>query len=160
LRTGDVVVSMDVVTTKEKDTAQLITISRNGKGKRTPVKLYRAKGRGTQGMATMGLADGDVIATACVISADMVLTFITRNGIVLKTQASDIRACGRSAQGVRVLTFNDNDTVVAMVADEPEDEDERQKRILDIGDMVGVDMLEDDDDADTDAEGDEDTSEE
>ena len=90
----------------------------------------------------------------------MVLTFITRNGIVLKTQASDIRACGRSAQGVRVLTFNDNDTVVAMVADEPEDEDERQKRILDIGDMVGVDMLEDDDDADTDAEGDEDTSEE
>ncbi len=161
LREGDVVVSMDVVTTKEKDTAQLVTISRNGKGKRTPVKLYRAKGRGTQGMATMGIAEGDVIATACVISADMVLTFITRNGIVLKTQASDIRACGRSAQGVRVLSLNDNDTVVAMVADEPEDEDERQKRILDIGDMVGVDvdMLEDDD-SDADSTGDEDTGDE
>ena len=97
-------------------------------------------------MQTMGISDGDTIAIARVIDADMLLTFITSNGIVLKTQASQIRACGRAAQGVRVLSLDENDSVVAMAADEPEDDTQKQKRILDLGDMVGVDMFEASDD--------------
>lgn len=154
LRDGDEVISMDIVSADVESTAQLVIIGRNGKGKRTPVTLYRPKGRGTQGMQTMTLTDGDTVAIARVIDADMLLTFITSNGIVLKTQASEIRACGRSAQGVRVLSLNDNDAVVAMVADDPENEDQKHKRILDIGDMVGVDMFEGDDDNDEEAPSD------
>ncbi|MCX6016618.1 MAG: DNA gyrase subunit A [Chloroflexales bacterium] len=153
LRVGDEVISMDVVSPEVENTAQLVIIGRNGKGKRTPVKLYRPKGRGTQGMQTMTLTDGDTVAIARVIDADMLLTFITSNGIVLKTQASEIRACGRSAQGVRILSLNENDAVVAMVADDPENEDQKHKRILDIGDMIGVDMFEEGEESD---EGEED----
>ena len=102
----------------------------------------------------MSLTDGDTVAIARVIDADMLLTFITSNGIVLKTQASEIRACGRSAQGVRVLSLNDNDAVVAMVADDPENEDQKHKRILDIGDMIGVDMFEGDEEDEEDATSD------
>jgi DNA gyrase subunit A len=142
LRFGDEVISMDVVTPEHMDTAQFITIGKNGKGKRTPLRLYPRKGRATYGVNTMILTDDDNVALARVIYHDMVLTFITSNGIILRTEASQIRVCGRAAQGVKVLELDENDTVVAMAADEPEDDSEKQKRILDIGDMIGVDMLE------------------
>ena len=90
----------------------------------------------------MTLSEEDTVALARVIYHDMVLTIITSNGIILRTEASGLRVCGRSAQGVRVLTLDENDTVVAMAADEPEDDSEKQKRILDLGDMIGVDMHE------------------
>ena len=146
LRDHDEVISMDIISPALAANSQLVTIAKNGKGKRTPINLYRPKGRGTQGMQTMGISEGDTIAIARVIDADMLLTFITSNGIVLKTQASQIRACGRAAQGVRVLSLDENDSVVAMAADEPEDDTQKQKRILDLGDMVGVDMFESSDD--------------
>jgi DNA gyrase subunit A len=102
----------------------------------------------------MILTDDDNVALARVIYHDMVLTFITSNGIILRTEASQIRVCGRAAQGVKVLELDENDTVVAMAADEPEDDSEKQKRILDIGDMIGVDMLELADDDGDDAQAD------
>ena len=142
LRFGDEVISMNTVTPEHMDTAQLITIGKNGKGKRTPLKLYSRKGRATYGVITMALTDDDTVALARVIYHDMVLTIITTNGIILRTEASQLRVCGRSAQGVKVVELDDNDTVVAMAADEPEDDTEKQKRILDLGDMIGVDMLE------------------
>ena len=52
------------------------------------------------------------------------------------------------------MELDENDTVVAMAADEPEDDSEKQKRILDIGDMIGVDMLELADDDGDDAQAD------
>jgi hypothetical protein len=41
-----------------------------------------------------------------------------------------------------------------MVADDPENEDQKHKRILDIGDMIGVDMFEGDEEGEEDAPGD------
>jgi DNA gyrase subunit A len=156
LRPEDEVISMDIISASQAKTAQLITISRHGKGKRTPAALYPRKGRGTQGVISMVLGADDSIALARVIDFEMLLTFITSNGIVLKTQAGEIRLCGRSAQGVKVLSLDENDTVVAMAADDPEDENQKQKRILDVGDMIGVDMFESgDDDDDTPAGDDE-----
>jgi DNA gyrase subunit A len=148
LRPEDEVISMDTISESQAKTAQLITISRHGKGKRTPAALYPRKGRGTQGVISMVLGADDSIALARVIDFEMLLTFITSNGIVLKTQASEIRLCGRSAQGVRVLSLDESDTVVAMAADDPEDENQKQKRILDMGDMIGVDMFDSGDDDD------------
>lgn len=150
LRFGDEVISMDTVTPEYMDTAQLITMGKNGKGKRTPLKLYPRKGRGTFGVITMILNEEDTVALARVIYHDMVLTCITSNGIILRTEASEIRVCGRSAQGVRVLSLDENDVLVGMAADEPEDDSEKQKRILDLGDMIGVDMFEAGDDEDGD----------
>lgn len=155
LRPEDEVISMDTISESQAKTAQLITISRQGKGKRTPAALYPRKGRGTQGVISMVLGADDSIALARVIDFEMLLTFITSNGIVLKTQASEIRLCGRSAQGVRVLSLDESDTVVAMAADDPEDENQKQKRILDVGDMIGVDMFESVDDEDDAPAGDE-----
>jgi DNA gyrase subunit A len=43
LRDGDEVISMDIVSADVENTAQLVIIGRNGKGKRTPVKLYRPR---------------------------------------------------------------------------------------------------------------------
>jgi len=148
LRPEDEVISMDTISASQAKTAQLITISRHGKGKRTPAALYPRKGRGTQGVISMILGADDSIALARVIDFEMLLTFITSNGIVLKTQAGEIRLCGRSAQGVKVLSLDENDTVVAMAADDPEDENQKQKRILDMGDMIGVDMFDSGDDDD------------
>ena len=98
----------------------------------------------------MILTDDDTVALARVIYHDMVLTFITSNGIILRTEASQIRVCGRAAQGVKVLELDENDTLVGMAADEPEDDSEKQKRILDLGDMIGVDLREADDDDEAD----------
>ncbi|NIM93129.1 MAG: DNA gyrase subunit A [Anaerolineales bacterium] len=114
LALDDHVTSMDVIDPK----SDLLVVTANGFGKRTPLNEYPAKGRATMGVLTLNKAKLDVtgpIAAARVVSDQDDLTVISSGGIVLRTKVEPIRRAGRATMGVRIIDLKEGE-VVASVA--------------------------------------------
>jgi DNA gyrase subunit A len=121
LAPGDQVVSLEVVIPG----GQLLTVSINGYGKRTPFQEYSVHSRGGSGMANFKITDktGPVVA-ARAVNGTRELMIISTDGVVLRTTVESIRITGRSAQGVHIMNIGPNDSVAAIAgieehADEP-----------------------------------------
>ena len=111
------VLAMDVV---QPDT-ELLVVTENGYGKRTPIEDYPVKGRGTMGVKTIGLTQKKGgLAGAMIVREHHDLVFISQNGMVQRTGVKGISRQGRPAQGVRVMNLRDDDMVsaVALVQEE------------------------------------------
>jgi DNA gyrase subunit A len=108
----DVVVGMDVV--KEADTNVLV-ITRNGYGKRTPLEEYRTQGRYGQGIRTLSRNEktGPVVSMHCINAKDDLLV-ITSGNVILRTSLEQIREIGRNTGGVKVMDLSGNDVIVAV----------------------------------------------
>jgi DNA gyrase subunit A len=114
------VLAMDVV----RSDTEVLVVTENGYGKRTPVEEYPAKGRGTMGVKTIGLTEKKgALAGALVVREHQELVFISQNGMVQRTGVRGISRHGRAAQGVRVMNLRDDDRVsaVAVVAEQSAD---------------------------------------
>ncbi len=120
LAKGDEVVGMDVV---GDDHAQVLVVTRNGYGKRTPIAEYRQQGRFGMGVRTLkrNQRTGPVVAVRCLRDDDDImvisgngLMLISRNGIVLRTQVSEIRETGRNTQGVKLMNLGSGDYVAGI----------------------------------------------
>jgi DNA gyrase subunit A len=113
LHPGDYVTSVEVVDPK----ADLLVVTKNGYGKRTPLRAYPRKGRGTRGVTTLSprkmLTTGP-IAAAMVVSDEDDLTLISSGGIVLRTKVKQVKRAGRSTMGVRVMNLKEGDTVASV----------------------------------------------
>lgn len=113
LREDDAVATFDVV---EPD-GDLLIITQNGYGKRTPLTAYPAHGRNTGGQWTLDHRrldeTGRIVAARVVQPADQV-TIITANGVALRTSVSAIGQMSRMTRGVRIVTPDNGDTVAAM----------------------------------------------
>ncbi|HEX6512245.1 MAG TPA: DNA gyrase C-terminal beta-propeller domain-containing protein, partial [Chloroflexota bacterium] len=108
LQAGDEAVGMDVV----RPGAEMLTITEDGMGKRTPIEEYRSTGRGVQGVFTMELREkGRKLAGMRVVEPDDELMLISKDGIVIRTVVETIRQTGRLAQGVKVMNLNRGDKV-------------------------------------------------
>ncbi len=135
--TPGIVVSMAIVSPEE----ELLTITANGFGKRTPVGTgavseaseeestdeaeaenapersafhYRRTNRGTQGCAAIKLRDGDFVVAALKVppECDQDILLLSKLGQAVRTPVEQIRLCGRNTQGVIVMRFaKENDTV-------------------------------------------------
>jgi len=115
LRAGDEVTSVDVV----RKGADLLVVTANGYGKRTPLKEYAAKGRGTMGVLTLSKEKLDVtgpVASARVVEDQDDLTIISSGGIVLRTKVGEIKRAGRATMGVRVVNLKPGETVAAVAS--------------------------------------------
>lgn len=116
---SDYVVGMDLV----DPGADLLIITANGIGKRTPLEEFPTHGRYGQGVRTMNLSDksGQIVATRVVKGNDEIM-LMTTSGMVTRVAARDISQQGRTTQGVMVMTFKEGkaDTVasVAVVREE------------------------------------------
>jgi len=105
------VISMDVA----RDDADLLVVTENGYGKRTPVSQYRKTARGAKGVKTIGLtAQKGGLAGALVVRDHQELVFISVGGMVQRTTVGGISQQGRSATGVRVMNVGDEDLVSAV----------------------------------------------
>jgi len=105
------VISMDVA----RDDADLLVVTENGYGKRTPVSQYRKTARGAKGVKTIGLtAQKGGLAGALVVREHQELVFISVGGMVQRTTVGGISQQGRSATGVRVMNVGDEDVVSAV----------------------------------------------
>ncbi len=110
------VLAMDVA----RDDQELLVVTENGYGKRTPIPDYPVKGRGTMGVRTIQLTENKgALAGALVVREHQELVFISQNGMVQRTSVRGINRYGRASQGVRVMNIRDDDQVsaVALVAE-------------------------------------------
>jgi DNA gyrase subunit A len=113
---GNEVIAMDVA----RDDTELLVVTENGYGKRTPITDYPIKGRGTMGVKTVTLTEKKGgLAGALIVREHFELVFISQNGMVQRTPVRGISSYGRASQGVKLMNIRDDDRVsaVALVAE-------------------------------------------
>ena len=93
----------------------LVVITENGYGKRTPVSEYPLHKRGGQGVYTINMTSKKGKLVACrVVGPQHELMIVSEEGVMLRVKATDISSLGRATQGVKVMNLTDNDKVSAM----------------------------------------------
>jgi DNA gyrase subunit A len=108
---GNAVLAMDVA----RDDQELLVVTENGYGKRTPIPDYPVKGRGTMGVKTITLTENKGgLAGALVVREHQELVFVSQNGMVQRTSVRGINRYGRASQGVRVMNLREDDQVSAV----------------------------------------------
>jgi DNA gyrase subunit A len=115
-QSGNALLAMDVA----RDDQELLVVTENGYGKRTPISDYPAKHRDTMGVKTITLTENKgALAGALVVREHQELVFISQNGMVQRTSVRGINRYGRASQGVKVMNIRDDDQVsaVALVAE-------------------------------------------
>ena len=104
------VIAMDVA----RPGQDLLVVTENGYGKRTPIDEYRKTSRGAKGVKTITMTESKgALAGALVVREHQELVFISQNGMVQRTSVRGINRYGRAAQGVRVMNLRDDDVVSA-----------------------------------------------
>ncbi|MSO41342.1 MAG: DNA gyrase subunit A [Solirubrobacterales bacterium] len=98
-----------------RDEDELFIVTENGYGKRTALKAYPVKGRGTKGVLTIKMtAKKGGLAGALIVREHQELIFISQNGMVQRTSVVGISRMGRATQGVRVMNLKTSDRVSAV----------------------------------------------
>ena len=127
LREGDYVIGAGVC----RPGATVLTITEDGKGRRSRVDDYRITKRG--GLGIRNYAKGGVAGIKIVDETDD-LILISANGILIRIHASDINVQSRYGSGVRVMRLGEGDKV-AMVARVDRDNDAETAKVeADAGD--------------------------
>jgi len=111
LRKGDKVVSMAVV----GEDGNLLTITENGFGKRSPILDYRKTHRGSKGVRTIvtNERNGKVLYVREATDQDEIM-LSTKNGMIVRVPVKDIRIQGRNTMGVTIMKLNKDDKVVSV----------------------------------------------
>ena len=105
--------------------AEVLTITENGFGKRTPVEEFTVHGRGGKGMTLHGLTEKTgKIAGMSVVDNDNDVMIITDDGVVIKTPCEQIRVCGRASQGVIVMRTAEDVKVISITRSKREEEED------------------------------------
>jgi DNA gyrase subunit A len=126
-RPGDEMAALEVV---EPD-GFLLVVTEKGFGKRTPLKEYTSKGRGTMGIASIDKRAFNTIGKiidARVVKEKDGISIISSRGIVIRLSVADISVQGRATRGVRVMQLEEGDTVAAL-ARIPEEVSEQEHSI-------------------------------
>ncbi|WP_298735110.1 DNA gyrase subunit A [uncultured Subdoligranulum sp.] len=121
LREGDYVVGAGVC----RPGATVLTITEDGKGRRSRIDDYRITKRG--GLGIRNYAKGGVAGIKIVDETDD-LILISANGILIRIHASDINVQSRYGSGVRVMRLTEGDKV-AMVARVDRDNDAETAKV-------------------------------
>jgi DNA gyrase subunit A len=121
LEKDDEVVSLEVL-----NTDAIMTITRNGYGKRTNVKDYRKTARAGKGVINLKIIEknGDVVTTIAVNEKENII-ITTAKGIAMRTSLENIRIMGRAAHGVRVIKLQKGDYVTDLIR-VPEKEERKE----------------------------------
>ncbi len=110
LRRGETVATVVPVEAYDED-RYLVTFSKLGKVKKTPLSEYRTAD--TDGFQDMKLADGDQVVTALVSQGRGEYFVTTDSGQTLRFSDEQLRAQGRSGQGVAAMTLGRGALVVS-----------------------------------------------
>ena len=118
LADGDQVVGCGVV----RAGATVLTITEEGKGRRTPVEDYRVQYRGGKGIRNYG--DKGHVAGVKVVNDEDDIILISVEGIIIRMHVADINVQSRYGSGVRVMRLGEGDRVVTVARTERSDEEE------------------------------------
>lgn len=116
LKKEDEVVGMSVVS-KEKETGELLIITKNGYGKRSKLSQYKIQKRGGSGIRTANINSktGLLVWASIIYKEDLEedLIIITRKGQVIRISLKSISSLGRATQGVRIMRPKNKDELSA-----------------------------------------------
>jgi DNA gyrase subunit A len=101
------------------ETEAVITITRSGYAKRTPLDLYRSQRRGGRGVKGAQLRADDVVQHLFVTTTHHWILFFTTKGRVYRAKAYQIPESGRDAKGQHVanlLAFQPDEGIAQVVA--------------------------------------------
>lgn len=123
LREGDELVGLAVATEDSED--EVLVVTENGYGKRTPLNEYRISNRGGKGIKTATITEknGDIVCITTVTGEEDIM-IVTNQGVIIRIDVDDISQNGRAAQGVRLIRLGEEQFVstVAKVQEDLEDE--------------------------------------
>ena len=116
LKDGDWVVGAEIA----QPDADVLSITENGYGKRTPAADYIRGGeepqhRGGSGMKNYNITDktGPVAAVKVVQESDDVLV-VSDDGVIIRMEAAGISVLGRATQGVRIMRLSEGARVISV----------------------------------------------
>ena len=115
----------------------LLVVSANGMGKRTPIEEFTPQRRGGKGVRCYKITDktGDLVG-AKLVDQEHDIMLITTEGIIIRLSVDDISIIGRNTSGVKLMNIDqDSDIFVASIAkvresnkdDNSEDDTENQE---------------------------------
>ncbi len=112
LAPDDVVVAMDVV---EDDRRDVLLVTTQAFGKRTPIEEYRHTSRGGKGVKAFAKEKGiGTVVDQILVNENDELLMITSANQVIRIPVSQIRKLGRSTKGVRLQRLDEGDEVIAI----------------------------------------------
>lgn len=105
--------------------AQVLSITENGYGKRTPVEEFSVHHRGGGGILLHGITEKTgYIAGIAVVDPENDLMIITDDGVMIRVPVEDIRQCGRNSQGVIAMRTGEDVRVISIARTDPEEPEE------------------------------------
>ncbi|MGG7079525.1 DNA gyrase subunit A [Clostridium sardiniense] len=135
----DMAVCMDIAV----DDEDLLVVSENGFGKRTPTTEYKVQNRGGKGLLTYKINDktGKLVgATVCKTEDELMM--INTSGVAIRLNIEDVSVTGRATMGVKLMRTSDEEQVVVITKitsdDNDEDNDEVQTEVEISEENVGV----------------------
>ncbi|HSA06249.1 MAG TPA: DNA gyrase subunit A [Candidatus Gastranaerophilales bacterium] len=127
LRPDDTIVGSDII--PKNQTADLLIVTTDGYGKRTPISEFRPQNRGGIGLiCTKFKKSASRVASILLITEEDEVMVVTAQGIITRQKGYSISRQGRPATGVCVQSLIENDCVVAVnkivLPDDIDEEDE------------------------------------
>jgi DNA gyrase subunit A len=126
----DEVVGM--VTVIDPATANILTVSEKGFGKRSNLDTYRLVKRGGKGVKAMSINEktGRLIALKSVSEEDD-LMIINKSGVLIRMAVNEVKTAGRDTMGVKLIRLKAGDEIAAVAkvraTDEENEADESEK---------------------------------
>ncbi|MFP8952522.1 DNA gyrase subunit A [Natrialbaceae archaeon A-arb3/5] len=113
LQDGDAVAGL--VATTESDERALLTVTRNGYGKRTLLSEYSKQSRYGKGLIDIKTDDRNGRVTAAkAVSADDEVVLMSERGQIVRTRVDEISTVGRNTMGVIVMDVDADDAVASV----------------------------------------------
>ncbi|MFA6227172.1 MAG: DNA gyrase subunit A [Candidatus Paceibacterota bacterium] len=112
---GDTVVGTAIIS-KTMQNPELLVVSSNGYGKKTPLKEYKVQKRGGSGIKTMKVTPktGEIISAKVVTDGEDEIATISKKSQVIRVAVKEIPSLGRQTQGVRVMKLREGDSIASV----------------------------------------------
>ncbi len=115
MKKGDYLINADIVGQSVQN-PELLVISANGFGKKTPLKEYKIQKRGGSGIKTAKVTakTGKLVMGKVVTENTEEIIAISKKSQVIRTEQKTIPSLGRQTQGVRIMKLRDGDTLASL----------------------------------------------
>ncbi len=111
LNDGHRVISLIIV-----ESGDVLTVTENGYGKRTPIEQFPTKGRGGKGVISIKTSErnGMQIGAVLIRNPDDEVMLITDGGTLVRTRAADVSVLGRDTQGVKMISLSKGEKLIGI----------------------------------------------
>ena len=105
---GSILVGMEIA----KDNLDVLVVTENGYGKRTPISEYRVTNRGGKGVKTLNITEknGSITAFKTVDNKKDII-IVTNEGIIIRLAVDKISSMSRVTQGVKLINLREGQKV-------------------------------------------------